>query len=111
MIRRMVLESLNMEKYLDEHLDSNNFLLRIMKYEGPKTSENKLGLNAHTDKNIVTILCQNQVDGLEVQTKDGHWINVKCSPDSFIAMTGDSLLVSLLSFRLSTLHIKEYRQI
>ncbi|CBI36202.3 probable 2-oxoglutarate-dependent dioxygenase AOP1 [Vitis vinifera] len=91
-IRRMVLESLGMEKYLDEHMDSTNYLLRVMKYKGPQTTETKLGLNAHTDKNIVTILYQNQVDGLGVQTKDGQWINIKCSPDSFIIMIGDSFL-------------------
>lgn len=92
----MVLESLGMEKYLDEHMDSTNYLLRVMKYKGPQTTETKLGLNAHTDKNIVTILYQNQVDGLGVQTKDGQWINIKCSPDSFIIMIGDSFLVSFL---------------
>ncbi|GLT54216.1 hypothetical protein SLA2020_274330 [Shorea laevis] len=91
-IRRMVLESLGMEKYLDEHMGSTNYLLRVMKYKGPQTSETKLGLSAHTDKNIVTILCQNQVDGLEVKTKDGEWIDVKPSPDTFIVMIGDSLL-------------------
>ncbi|XP_008228619.1 PREDICTED: probable 2-oxoglutarate-dependent dioxygenase AOP1 [Prunus mume] len=90
-IRRMILESLGLEKYLEEHLESTNYLLRVMKYKGPQTNETKLGLNAHTDKNIVTILYQNQVDGLEVQNKDGKWINVKPSPDSFIAMIGDSL--------------------
>ncbi|XP_057514214.1 probable 2-oxoglutarate-dependent dioxygenase AOP1 [Actinidia eriantha] len=89
-IRRMVLESLGVEKYLDEHMDSTNYLLRVMKYKGPQTSETKLGLNSHTDKNIVTILYQNQVEGLEVQTKDGEWINVKPSPHSFIVMIGDS---------------------
>ncbi|KAI9160271.1 hypothetical protein LWI28_006734 [Acer negundo] len=82
----MVLESYGLEKYLDEHMNSTNYLLRVMKYKGPQTSETKLGLNAHTDKNIVTILFQNQVEGLEVQTKDGQWINVKPSPDCFIAM-------------------------
>ncbi|CAK9174662.1 unnamed protein product [Ilex paraguariensis] len=86
----MVLESLGVEKYLEEHIASTNYLLRVMKYKGPESSENKLGLNAHTDKNIVTILYQNQVDGLEVQTKDGEWINVKPSPDSFTVMIGDS---------------------
>ncbi|KAL5574618.1 hypothetical protein UlMin_016317 [Ulmus minor] len=90
-IRRMILESLGMEKYLDEHMESTNYLLRVMKYKGPQTSKTELGLNAHTDKNIVTILYQNQVVGLEVQTKGGEWITVKPSPDSFIVMIGDSL--------------------
>ncbi|XVF74660.1 hypothetical protein PTKIN_Ptkin13bG0129300 [Pterospermum kingtungense] len=91
MIRRMILESFDLEKYMDEHMDSTNYLLRVMKYKGPKTTETKLGLNSHTDKNIVTILYQNEVDGLEVQTKDGEWIDVKPTKDSFIVMIGESL--------------------
>lgn len=90
----MILESLGVEKYMEEHMESTNYLLRVMKYKGPETTETKLGLNAHTDKNIVTILYQNQVEGLEVQTKDGQWISVKSSPDSFTVMIGDSLYVS-----------------
>lgn len=93
-IRRMILESLGVEKYLEEHIGSANYLLRVMKYKGPETTETKLGLNAHTDKNILTILSQNQVEGLEVQTKGGEWISVNPSPGSFIVMIGDSLYVS-----------------
>lgn len=89
----MILESLGLEKYMEEHMNSTNYLLRVMKYKGPQTTETKLGLNGHTDKNIVTILYQNQVEGLEVQTKNGEWINAKPSAHSFIAMIGDSLYV------------------
>ncbi|XP_002517541.2 probable 2-oxoglutarate-dependent dioxygenase AOP1.2 [Ricinus communis] len=91
-VRRMIVESLGLEKYMDEHMNSTDYLLRVMKYKGPETSEAKLGLHPHTDKNIVTILFQNQVDGLEVKTKNGEWITVKLSPDSFVVMIGDSLL-------------------
>ncbi|KAJ7011668.1 hypothetical protein D5086_001581 [Populus alba] len=90
-VRRMIVESLGLEKYFDEHMNSTNYLLRVMKYKGPQTTETKLGLTSHTDKNIVTILYQNQVDGLELQTKDGCWIDLKPTPDSFIVMIGDSL--------------------
>ncbi|XP_060191164.1 probable 2-oxoglutarate-dependent dioxygenase AOP1 [Lycium barbarum] len=90
-IRRMILESLGVANYMDEHMNSTNYLLRVMKYKGPQSSETKLGLNAHTDKNIVTILYQNQVNGLEVLTKDGQWINVDPTPDTFTVMIGDSL--------------------
>ncbi|KAK3020542.1 hypothetical protein RJ639_047454 [Escallonia herrerae] len=37
-IRRMVLESMSLEKYLDEHMESTNYLLRVMKYKGPQTT-------------------------------------------------------------------------
>ncbi|XP_065869242.1 probable 2-oxoglutarate-dependent dioxygenase AOP1.2 [Euphorbia lathyris] len=89
-VRRMIIESLGLQKYMEEHMNSTNYLLRVMKYEGPQTPETKTGLHAHTDKNIVTILYQNQVDGLEVKTKNGEWINLKLSPESFVVMIGDS---------------------
>ncbi|KAM3308124.1 hypothetical protein P3S67_009868 [Capsicum chacoense] len=62
-----------------------------MKYKAPQSSETKLGLSAHTDKSIVTILCQNQVKGLQVLTKDGQWINVDATPNTFTVIIGDSL--------------------
>ncbi|CAK9174661.1 unnamed protein product [Ilex paraguariensis] len=87
----MVLESLGVEKYLEEHIESANYLFRAMKYKGPETTETKVGLRAHRDLNVVTILYQiNQVDGLEVQTKDGEWINANPSPDSFTVFIGES---------------------
>ncbi|XVF26673.1 hypothetical protein REPUB_Repub14bG0038000 [Reevesia pubescens] len=98
MVKRMILESLSLEKYMDEHMDSNYYLLRLMKYKGPETSEAKLGLYGHTDKNIMTILYQNDVDGLQVRNKDGEWIHVKPSPGSFIVMIGDPFYV--LNFNL-----------
>ncbi|CAN4098371.1 unnamed protein product [Withania somnifera] len=87
----MILESLGVEKYMDEHLNSTNYLLRVMKYKAPQSSETKVGLNGHSDKNIVTILHQNQVNGLEVLTRDGQWINVDPTPNTFTVMIGDSL--------------------
>ncbi|XP_028766296.1 probable 2-oxoglutarate-dependent dioxygenase AOP1 [Neltuma alba] len=90
-VRKMVLESLGVEKYLDEHMNSTNYLLRVMKYSAPQTEDTKLGIASHTDKNIVTILYQNEVVGLEVETKDGKWITYQpSSPHSFVVMIGDS---------------------
>ncbi|EOY26638.1 Oxoglutarate/iron-dependent dioxygenase - like 10 [Theobroma cacao] len=94
-IRRMILESFGLEKYMDKHMESTNYILRVMKYEGPHTSEPTIGARAHSDQNMVTLLHQNEVNGLEIQTKDGEWINVKPSPASFIVMIGESLSVWL----------------
>ncbi|XP_058728949.1 probable 2-oxoglutarate-dependent dioxygenase AOP1 isoform X1 [Vicia villosa] len=90
-IRKMIFESLGVEKYLEEHMNSTNYLLRVMKYRGPQTSDTKLGLSTHSDKNVVTILYQNQVEGLQVMTKDGKWISYKPSPGNFVVIIGDSL--------------------
>ncbi|XP_073298391.1 probable 2-oxoglutarate-dependent dioxygenase AOP1 [Primulina huaijiensis] len=89
-VRKMVLESLELEKYVDEQIQSTNYLIRVQKYDPPKSHETELGLPAHTDKNMVTILYQNEAKGLEVQTKDGRWISAQSSPNSFIVMTGES---------------------
>ncbi|KAL2320699.1 hypothetical protein Fmac_029668 [Flemingia macrophylla] len=91
-IRKMMLESLGVEKYLEEHMKSTNYLGRFIKYEGPQTTEAKVGILDHTDKNILTTLCQNQIDGLEVQAKSGEWIKCKLSTsNSFVVVTGDTL--------------------
>ncbi|XP_022777149.1 probable 2-oxoglutarate-dependent dioxygenase AOP1 [Durio zibethinus] len=91
MIRRMILEIFHLEKYIDEHMNSTNYLLRVMKYKEPKTSETQLGLSAHTDKNLLTILYQNEVHGLGVQSNKEEWIDVKPSKDSFIVFVGECL--------------------
>lgn len=95
-VRRMILESLDLEKYLEEHMGSTNYLLGSWNIKGLKPVRLSLDWPHTQDKNIVTILYQNQVEGLEVETKDGEWINVEPSPDSFTVMIGDSLLVKLL---------------
>ncbi|KAF6146095.1 hypothetical protein GIB67_033454 [Kingdonia uniflora] len=88
--RRMVLESLGVDKYSNNHIKSTYYHLRLMKYKAPKVENVEIGLNPHTDKGIMTMVHANQIGGLEVQTKDGKWINVNISPNSFVCLIGDS---------------------
>ncbi|KAK3411007.1 hypothetical protein EUGRSUZ_J03027 [Eucalyptus grandis] len=81
MIRRMILESLG----------TTSRRLRVMKYAAPRTTDDQIGLAPHTDKIFLTILCQNDVHGLQVQTKHGEWFSARPSPNSFTVMIGDSL--------------------
>ncbi|MCD7472837.1 hypothetical protein HAX54_014234 [Datura stramonium] len=90
-VRKMLLESLGVEKYMDEHMNSTYYNLRPIKYKAPQSSEAEVGLYTHTDKSIFSILHQNQVNGLQILTKDGQWINVEPTPETFIVMIGDSL--------------------
>lgn len=93
-VRRMVVESLGLEKYMEEHMSSTNYVARVQKYTGPQTRDAKIGLLPHTDKSIVTILHQfTQVTGLQVLSKDGKkWIDADpISPDSFLVMIGNCL--------------------
>ena len=92
-VKKMVFESYNAERCYESHIQSTTYLLRLIKYRGPLKNETCIGTTSHTDKSFMTILHQNEVSGLEVQTKDGEWICVKPSPSSYIIMAGDALLV------------------
>ncbi|KAE8680886.1 gibberellin 20 oxidase 1 [Hibiscus syriacus] len=94
-VKRMILEIFGVEQYEDELIDNTNYMLKLLKYKSPQTSEPTAGALAHTDKSMVTLLHQNEVDGLEIQNKDGEWINAKHSPNSFIVMVGESLQIWL----------------
>ncbi|KAL8263528.1 hypothetical protein R6Q59_021658 [Mikania micrantha] len=89
MVTKMVFESYGVEKYYESFNESMSYLLKVMKYRPAKADESNLGAAAHTDKNFLSILDQNQVDGLEVQIKDDEWVTVEFLPSSFVVMATD----------------------
>ncbi|WCJ40643.1 2-oxoglutarate (2OG) and Fe(II)-dependent oxygenase superfamily protein [Euphorbia peplus] len=94
MVTRMIFESYGSdEKHLKSYMDSTSYLLRLLKTRAPNgDDEPNLGFVTHTDKSFTTILHQNQINGLQVDTKDGHKIDVKFSPSSFVVIAGDALM-------------------
>ncbi|KAL5574612.1 hypothetical protein UlMin_016311 [Ulmus minor] len=74
----------------ESYIASTSYLLRFIKYRRSQTNESELGIMGHTDKTFFSILHQRQ-KGLEVKTKDGHWIALKPSPSSFVFLAGDIL--------------------
>lgn len=94
-VLKMVLKSFDIakcDKLFEKENTASHF--RLMKYaalqsDDPKTT---VGLIPHTDKNFITILCQNDVQGLEVLSKeDGIWSEVIIPDQHFIVFLGDSL--------------------
>ncbi|XP_057495334.1 probable 2-oxoglutarate-dependent dioxygenase AOP1 [Actinidia eriantha] len=134
-VQRMVFESYGIDKKsFDSHnIESTNYLIRFTKYRGPQTNdETNVGLTSHTDKSFITILHQNQVNGLEVMPRNGdEWIGFEQLPSSFVVMAGDAFLawsnnrihcpphrvvmrgdkarysLGLFSFKRGTIHIPE----
>ncbi|XP_047313276.1 probable 2-oxoglutarate-dependent dioxygenase AOP1 [Impatiens glandulifera] len=92
MVVRMIFESYNVEKYYNSHVNSTTYLLRLLRYRQPQKNESNVGADVHTDKGFITVLHQDQVNGLEVRTKDNKWIDVNFPPSSFVVMAGDGLL-------------------
>ncbi|KAL0425789.1 UNVERIFIED_CONTAM: putative 2-oxoglutarate-dependent dioxygenase AOP1 [Sesamum radiatum] len=96
-VDKMVLESYGAEKHYESHVGSTTYLLRTLKYSAPdsnnNSSNNNIGANIHTDKNFLTIIHQNQVNGLEIQPRNGEWFAVEFPPapgSFFVVMAGDS---------------------
>lgn len=67
-------------------------IARMNYYPPCPLSSLTLGLGAHTDPNLLTILSQCKVGGLQV-CKNGTWISVKPKPDTLIINIGDTFEV------------------
>ncbi|XP_051135949.1 probable 2-oxoglutarate-dependent dioxygenase AOP1 [Andrographis paniculata] len=90
---QMVCEKYGVKEYYGSIVSSANYLCRVMKYREPKMDENKMGFVAHTDKSFMSTIHQNQVDGLEIQAKDGEWFGVhNLSTSSVVVMAGDAVM-------------------
>lgn len=89
-IQKMVFRSFGVERYLDSHTASTLHALRLLRYGAPETEEARPGGITHYDTTFVTMLQQNHVNGLEVETKHGDWIKVRPSASSTIVMLGES---------------------
>ncbi|KAJ4707964.1 2-oxoglutarate-dependent dioxygenase [Melia azedarach] len=91
-ILKMVFESFGVEKLYDSHKQGSTSVFRLMKYRPPIDKEAAaMGLVPHTDKNALTILCQNDVQGLQVLNNDGVYVPLMVPDNAFIVLIGDSL--------------------
>ncbi|KAJ7966118.1 2-oxoglutarate-dependent dioxygenase [Quillaja saponaria] len=97
LILKMILESFGVEKQYDTLVENMTSHSRLMKYRvpPPTPSNNEtvtdIGLLPHTDKSSLSILLQNEVQGLQVLSKQGTWIQVKVPEGCFVAIVGDVL--------------------
>ncbi|TYH36314.1 hypothetical protein ES332_D13G256900v1 [Gossypium tomentosum] len=68
-------------------------IMRMMKYMPPPPGENEIRFFPHTDKPISTLICENQIPGLEIEVNNGQWIKLtNLSPSSFVFLVGDLLM-------------------
>ncbi|XP_047160041.1 2-oxoglutarate-dependent dioxygenase AOP3-like [Vigna umbellata] len=55
------------------------------------TDANKGASNGHTDKDTLTVLCQNEVQGLQMLSRSGKWVDVEIPQNCFVVIVGDAL--------------------
>ena len=80
------------EPYFDDkHRD--NYFLRLLHYpplhHPLEPGQRRAG--THTDYGSITLLLQDEVGGLEVQTRDGQWIKVDAIPGTILVNVGDAM--------------------
>ncbi|BAT78195.1 hypothetical protein VIGAN_02084300 [Vigna angularis var. angularis] len=55
------------------------------------TDANKGASNGHTDKDTLTVLCRNEVQGLQMLSRSGKWVDVEIPQNCFVVIVGDAL--------------------
>jgi isopenicillin N synthase-like dioxygenase len=57
----------------------------------PGMGDRQFGVGPHTDYGCLTVLCQDDVGGLEVQTAQGDWVRAQPIQGTFVVNVGDLL--------------------
>lgn len=95
-ILELISEGLGLETgyFRDELTESS--LLSINYYPPCPDPSLTLGIPKHADPNLITILLQGDVSGLQV-FRDGKWIGVEPLPNAFVVNIGYALQVDSLT--------------
>ncbi|KAL3477103.1 hypothetical protein BJX99DRAFT_246419 [Aspergillus californicus] len=84
------------ETFFDALTDGGVATMRMLHYPSqPKDADEKLsrGIGAHTDFGCVTLLLQDEVDGLQVLDKpSGQWIDVQPIPGAYVINLGNLMM-------------------
>ena len=105
MLRALALHLELEETYFDRWVRQGNSILRPIHYpplkEAPKQA---LRAAAHTDINLITLLMGAQGKGLQVQNREGVWVEAIAAKDELMVNVGDMLSRLTNNRLLSTVH-------
>ncbi len=93
-VSRLIALSLDLDfHHFDGTFSQQRSPLRILRYPPqPNDAEfNQIGAGAHTDWGWITLLAQDSLGGLEVETASGEWVRAEPVPGSFLVNLGDLL--------------------
>ena len=79
-------------------------LLKLIRYPGRDDTQSDQGVGAHKDGGLITILLQDDVAGLRVQTPEGDWIDAPPVPGTFVINSGELLELATNGFVRADVH-------
>ena len=68
------------EEFIQRNLNPAYPLLALWHYPPVPSESGAWGVGPHTDYGALTLLMQDDVGGLQVENKDGHWMDVPPIP-------------------------------
>ncbi|KAE9603724.1 hypothetical protein Lal_00001959 [Lupinus albus] len=94
LVLKMFMSSYGVTNYASEaekFISTSDF--KLLKYVLPddSSSETKVTMISHTDKGCISILYDNDVQGLQMLTRSGEWIDIKIPKGGFAIIVGDVL--------------------
>ena len=96
------------ETFFNDKIDHSTNLLRIISYAtgatDPDPLERQIGMGAHSDYGLFTILYADPVPGLQVVGPDGAWHDAVPHPGAFVVNIGDLMAQWTNDRWRSTLH-------
>lgn len=92
------------KEYFREFFEGNESVMRLNYYPPCKNPDLALGTGPHCDPTSLTILHQDQVEGLQVLV-DGIWHSVVPKEDAFVVNIGDTFMVWFSYFKVLIFHI------
>ncbi|MDG2284463.1 MAG: 2-oxoglutarate and iron-dependent oxygenase domain-containing protein [Alphaproteobacteria bacterium] len=77
--------------FFTEAFKEPQYSFRLAHYPPVEAEDNQFGIAAHTDSSFMTLLAQNEVEGLEIRPPHGRWVDAPVLPGAFLVNTGDLL--------------------
>lgn len=81
-----------------------NQVVKTIRYPGRDLAADDQGCGAHKDSELLTLLLQDEVGGLQVQDPDGRWIDAPPRAGSFVVNTGELLELASDGYLRATVH-------
>ena len=81
------------EAHFRDFFEGNDSIMRLNYYPPCRQPELTLGTGPHCDPTSLTILHQDDVQGLQVFA-DGKWRTICPKPDAFVVNIGDTFMVT-----------------